>query len=136
MTESLWVVAFLSLSLPSGYELTGSSTEKVVRDVFKAKSEFRSWRSPDGKTLMLSSWAPRPLRDGGPAVIVNSSPIEIAGQTAELLEASLFMGMKQDVLATHLKFSNPESTVLVYGKGYSKEEFKALLRNADIRPVP
>lgn len=136
MSTTLWVVAFLSLSLPSGYELTGSSTEQVARDGFQARNEFRSWKSPDGKTVVMSSWAPMALRDGGPAVFTNKWPIELAGQATEVLEASVFMGMKQDVFATHLKFSSPESTVLIYGKGFSKEEFKALLLNASIRHKP
>jgi hypothetical protein len=76
------------------------------------------------------------LRDGGPAVFNNKWPLEIAGQATELLEASVFMGLKQQVFATYLRFSTPESTVLIYGKGFNEEEFRALLRNANVRYAP
>lgn len=133
MSVTFWVVAILSLSLPTDYQLVGNTTEQVEQDIRQAKHEFRSWKTESGKTLVLSYWEPAPARDGGPAVFANRWPIEVAGQKTEIFEASTFNGTKQNVFAVYFRFEAPESTAVIWGTGFSKEEFEVLIRTANIQ---
>ena len=129
---TLWVVALISISLPSEYTLVSQESETVQREIFQAKNEFRSWQSPSGKTITFSYWEPMPPYDGGPAVFDREWPVVIAGQKTKIAEASMFSGVKQHIFVTYLKFSKPKAMLTIHGKGFTKEEFQALLVKANI----
>lgn len=135
MTLSTWIIAILSFSLPAEYVLVGNSSEQIARrgppGQF-ATEEFRSWEAPGGKFAALFYWVPMAPRDGGPMVAASETPAVVAGQETKIIETSMFMGVSQKVLVTHLHFSHPESTAMIYAKGLSIEEFRALLANLNV----
>ena len=135
MALSTWIIAILSFSLPPEYLLVGNSSERVEHQLdpdFFTTEEFRSWQAPDDRFLTLFYWIPSAPRDGGPMVIANQTPAIVAGQETKIIETSMFMGDAQRVLVTHLSFTNPEATAMIYAKGLKIEEFQALLANLSV----
>jgi len=135
MTPTIWLVAVLSLALPSEYSLGATSSERVALPGppgFSATEEFRSWRAPGGKTLHLFFWVPRAPRDLGPMAVTAEWPASIAGQSTKVIETSIFMGRKQRVLVTYLHFTNPEANAMLYASGLDRPEFEALLSGVKI----
>lgn len=138
MTLSTWIIAILSFSLPAEYVLVGNTSERIERrgpPGQYATQEFRSWEAPGGKFAALFYWVPSAPRDGGPMVAASETPAVVAGQETKIIETSMFMGVSQRVLVTHLHFSNPESRAMIYAKGLSNEEFRALLANLSVTPA-
>jgi hypothetical protein len=130
MTLTTWIIAVLSFSLPSEYALVGKSSDRIERPgppgLF-ATQEFRSWQAPDGKFVALFYWVPSAPRDGGPMVVAHETPAVVAGQKTKIIETTQFMGPTQRVVVTHLRFTDPEATAMIYAKGVSVEEFRSLL---------
>ncbi len=135
MTLNTWIIALLSFSLPPEYALVGNTSERIERHGPPgqfATQEFRSWQAPGDKFAALFYWEPSAPRDGGPMVIAGRTPAVVAGQKTAIIETSMFMGITQRVLVTHLNFTQPTATVMIYAKGLSIEEFRAMLANLTI----
>lgn len=126
---TVWLVAILSLTLPSEYRPESSRTQPFPipgPPGTTTSEEFRSWAAPGGKALYLFYWTPA-ARDLGPMVVVSRSPARVAGQDTEIIETSMFMGVKQRVLATHLGFEDQKASAMIYAVGVGHDEFESLL---------
>lgn len=136
MTCTAWLIAMITLCLPPEYMPVGNKSERVERrgpPGLYATEEFRSWRTPEGKAVVLFYWVPTAPRDLGPMVAARRHPAVVAGQTTEILETSLFMGREQRVLVTHLRFADPESRAMIYADGLTVAEFEALLASLALK---
>ena len=76
---TVWLVAILSLTLPSEYQPRSTRTQAFPLPGppgTKTSEEFRSWIAPGGKELYLFYWTPS-ARDLGPmavAAATNGAP--------------------------------------------------------------
>jgi hypothetical protein len=132
---TVWLVAILSLTLPSEYQLRSNNTDSFPvpgPPGMRTSEEFRSWVAPGGRTLYFFYWTPYP-RDLGPMAIVSESPARVAGQDTKIIETSLFMGTKQRVLVAHLGFKDQKASAMIYAAGVDRGEFESIL--AGIRRV-
>lgn len=132
---TVWLVAVLSLTLPNSYQLRSSTAENFPLPGppgMTTKQEFRSWVAPDGRELMAFYWTPYP-RDLGPMAIAAEFPARVAGQSTNIIETTMFMGLKQKVLVAHLGFPEVKGSAMIYARGMDREEFAAIL--AGISPV-
>jgi hypothetical protein len=130
MTSTLWIIAFLSLSLPSEYRLVDNTTESISLPGppgICATQEFRSWKSPDGKALHLFFWKPFPPRDLGPMKVASEWSVTVAGKKTVVAETSMFMGRTQHVFVTYFKFTKPDATAMFYASGLDRSEFTRIL---------
>jgi len=137
MTSASWLIANLLLLLPAEYELVGNTSEEVPMGLLpgaSAHQEFRRWEAPGGRALHVSYWTPRPTRDGGPMHAVAEWPATVAGQSVRVYETDYFMGRKQHVLVTYLRFAAPEAQVMLYANGLTKAAFMTILAQAQHRP--
>jgi hypothetical protein len=132
---TVWLVAILSLTLPSEYQLRDTRTESFPvpgPPGMRTNEEFRSWVAPGGRELTFFYWTPYP-RDLGPMAITSQVPARVAGQDTRIIETSMFMGTKQRVLVAHLGFKDQKASVMIFAKGVDRREFVSLL--AGIRQV-
>lgn len=139
MMLTTWLIATLAFALPADYSLVGQASERMAQQGPPgrfANEEFRSWEAPGGKFLALFYWAPMAPRDGGPMVAAHETPAVVAGQQTKIIETSMFMGQTQRVLVTYLRFTEPEATAMIYAKGTSIEEFRALLAQLSVSRTP
>ena len=84
---TVWLVAILSLTLPSEDQLRSNRTESFPLPGppgMKTSEEFRSWVAPGGRTLTFFYWTPYP-RDFGPMAIVSQFPARVAGQDTRII---------------------------------------------------
>ncbi len=135
MTTTIWIIALLSLSLPSEYKLVDNTTESVAFADFPGKfatEEFRSWKAPGGKELYLSFWKPFPPRDGGPMKVMTEWSVTVAGKQMKVVETSMFMGRTQHVLVTYFNFTKPDATAMLYSSGLDRSEFTRILSGIKI----
>ena len=135
MSATIWIVALLSLSLPAEYRLVGNTSERISLPGppgYYATEEFRSWQAPGGINLYLFFWRPRPPRELGPMTVAAERPVVVAGQKMKIFETSMFMGRKQRVLVTYLKFVDPEAKAMIYASGVGSKEFEGILSGVKI----
>jgi hypothetical protein len=126
---TVWLVAILSLTLPSEYQLRSNRTESFPLPGppgMRTNEEFRSWVAPGGRTLTFFYWTPSP-RDLGPMAIVSQFPARVAGQDTRIIETSMFMGTKQRVLVAHLGFKDQKASAMIYAVGVDRREFESIL---------
>lgn len=134
MTLTTWIVAILSVGLPSDYVLVQQKSEQVVLQLppgTVVAEEYRSWKSAQGKTIHLQYWAPYPARPGGPMVVQQSYPVVVADQATKILETSQFMGTQGRALVVHMQFSKPQASALLYSYDMSLQEFRSAI--SDVR---
>ena len=106
--NAVWLIAILTLTLPSEYVPRSSRTQSFAMPGppgMTTHEQFRSWAAPGGRELYLFYWTPYP-RDLGPMAIASEFPTHVAGQQTRIIETTMFMGRKQRVLATHLGFKD------------------------------
>lgn len=126
---TVWLVAILSLMLPSEYLARSNTTQSVPvpgPPGMRTNQEFRSWVAPGGRALYLFYWTPYP-RDLGPMAVASEFPARVAGQNTTIIETSMFMGRKQRVLVTHLGFQDQTASVMIYTVGVDRREFESIL---------
>jgi len=126
---TVWLVAILSLTLPSEYQPRATRTETFPLPGpagAKTNEEFRSWLAPGGKELYLFYWTPS-ARDLGPMAIAAEFPARVAGQDTKIIETSMFMGTKQRVLVAHLGFKDQRASAMIYAIGLDRREFESIL---------
>ena len=127
--NAVWLIAVLTLTLPSEYVPRSSRTQSFALPGppgMTTHEQFRSWAAPDGRELHLFYWTPSP-RDLGPMAIASEFPTQVAGQQTRIIETTMFMGRKQRVLATHLGFKDQSASVMIYAVGMDRREFESLL---------
>jgi hypothetical protein len=132
-----WLIVNLLLTLPAEYKLVGNTSEQVPVALLpgaSAHQEFRRWEAPGGRALHVSYWQPRPARDGGPMHAVAQWPATVAGQAVQVYETDYFMGQKQRVLVTYLRFTTPEAHIMLYAAGLTRADFMAVLARARHQP--
>jgi hypothetical protein len=137
MAPVSWLIANLLLLLPAACKLAGSTSEEVP--VFflpgaLAHQEFRRWEASGGRALHASYRQLRPARDGGPMHAAAEWPATVAGQAVKVYETDYFMGRKQRVLVTYLRFAAPEAQLMLYANGLTRAEFMAILAQVQARP--
>ena len=138
MNPTVWLVVALSISLPSEYRLTASTSERIPLlgpPGSYATEEFRSWEAPGGKALYLYFWQPRAPRDLGPMSTAAEWPALVAGQSVKVFETAVFMGRDQRVLVTYLRFIKPEAQAMLYASGLNRAEFDSILSDVQPRAV-
>lgn len=126
---TVWLIAILSLTLPNAYQLRSDTTESFRvpgPPGLTTKEEFRSWVAPGGRQLYVFYWTPYP-RDLGPMSVAAEFPARVAGQDTRIIETTMFMGVKQRVLVTHLGYPDLKGSVMIYAVGMDRQEFEALL---------
>jgi hypothetical protein len=126
---TIWLVAILSLTLPSEYQLRSNTTQSFPLPGppgMKTSEEFRSWVAPGGRELYFFYWTPYP-RDLGPMAVESEHPVHVAGQDTTIIETSMFMGRKQRVLVAHLGFKDQRGSAMIYAVGIDRAEFESLL---------
>lgn len=126
---TVWLVAILSLTLPSEYRPRSNTTQSFPvpgPPGMTTNEEFRSWVAPGGKELYVFYWAPYP-RDLGPMAIAAEFPARVAGQDTKIIETSMFMGRKQRVLVAHLGFEDRKASAMIYAVGVDRREFESIL---------
>ena len=137
MASVPWLIANLLLLLPAEYQLTANTAEEVSMASLPGASahlEFRRWEAPGGCALHAAYWRPQPARDGGPMHAVAEWPTTVAGQAVKVYETDYFMGRKQRVLVTYLRFANPEAQLMLYATGLTRAQFMAILAQARAQP--
>lgn len=137
MVSASWLVVNLLLTLPAEYKLVGTSSEEVPMALLpgaSAHQEFRRWEAPGGRALHVAYWQPMPARDGGPMHAVAEWPASVAGQQVQVYETDYFMGRKQRVLVTYLRFAAPEAQVILYASGLTRAAFLTLLAHVRHQP--
>jgi len=130
MEPVLWIIANVLLTLPGGFEVTAQRRDTLDAPGppgSMAVEEYRAWTGPQGQTVHLFWWAPRPPREGGPLRTARSWPVRVAGREAHILETETFLGREQKVLVTHLRFEQPEARVMIYAQGMTLGAFRRLL---------
>ena len=133
MIAAFWILAALSLSLPTEYKPRDETSERIELPGPPgqfATQMFRSWEAPTGKSVYLFFWEPRAPRDLGPMQVAAKWPARVAGQQTEVLETSIFMGRPQRVFVVHLAFTDPDATAMIYATGMERSEFEAILATA------
>lgn len=126
---TVWLIAILSLTLPSEYRARSSTTESFPvpgPPGMTTNQEFRSWVAPGGRELYLFYWTPYP-RDLGPMAVAAEFPARVAGQDTKIIETSVFMGRKQRVLVAHLGFKDQKASAMIYAVGMDRKEFESIL---------
>jgi hypothetical protein len=130
MNSIIWVVAILSLTLPSEFQSWGTKTSRQPLPGppgAMALEEFRSWKGKPGQELYLLYWEPRAPRPGGPMVSVNQWEETAAGQKVTVHETSQFLGGPRHVMVAHFSIKSPEAQAMIYGSGFSRAEFSSIL---------
>ena len=126
---TVWLVAILSLTLPNTYQPRDSTTQSFPLPGppgMTTKQEFRSFVAPGGKELYVFYWTPYP-RDLGPMTVAAEFPARVAGQATKIIETTMFMGLKQRVLAAHAGFPDARGSAMFYARGMDREEFATIL---------
>jgi hypothetical protein len=126
---TVWLVAILSLTLPSEYQPRSTRTQSFPLPGppgTRTNEEFRSWVAPGGKELYLFYWTPS-ARDLGPMAVAAEFPARVAGQDTKIIETSVFMGTKQRVLVAHLGFKDQKASAMIYAVGLDRREFESIL---------
>lgn len=126
---TVWLIAILSLTLPNAYQLRSNTAESFRvpgPPGMTTKEEFRSWVAPGGRQVNVFYWTPYP-RDLGPMAIAAEFPARVAGQDTRIIETTMFMGVKQRVLVTHLGFPELKGSAMIYAVGVDRQEFDAIL---------
>ena len=122
--NTVWLIAILTLTLPSEYAPRSSRTQSFALPGppgMTTNEQFRSWAAPGGRELYLFYWTPY-ARDLGPMAIASGFPAQVAGQQTRIVETTMFMGRKQRVLATHLGFQDQRAAVMIYAIGMDRRE--------------
>ncbi len=126
---TVWLVAILSLTLPSEYVLRSNRMQSFPLPGppgTTTKEEFRSWVAPGGREVSLFYWTPS-ARDLGPMQVVSRFPARVAGQDTAIIETSMFMGRAQRVLVAHLGFPDQPASAMIYAVGMDRQAFALLL---------
>ncbi len=126
---TVWLVAILSLALPSEYRPQSSRAQSFPLPGppgTTTNEEFRSWVAPGGKAIYFFYWTPS-ARDLGPMKVESEVPARVAGRDTTIIETSMFMGRKQRVLVTHLGFEDQRASAMIYAVGVDRGEFESIL---------
>jgi hypothetical protein len=135
MIVTVWLVAILSLTLPAEYRAGDTRTGRFPLPGppgTETVEEFQSWNAPGGKSVYCFSWTPW-ARDLGPMAVAAQWPVKVAGQDTHIIETSIFMGHPQRVLVTHLTFSTPRASAMIYAVGLTRSEFETVLAGVTVR---
>ena len=132
---NLWTVAAAALRLPSEYTLKHESQRKHELPGppgYYAIEHHASWTAPEAKELNFFFWLPRAPHPGGPMVAAAEWNIRVAGYETSLIETSMFMGLSQKILVTHLHPTEPNADILIFANGILRADFETILGGIEI----
>ncbi len=119
-------IGSIRFTLPEKYLEINKTTEKISSNIPDGQPTieyFLSLKNSKGNDLFLFYWIGYPIRDRGPMYEKESWNISITGQTTKLIRATIFIGIKQEVLVTHSKISENEY-LMVFTPNIEIDEFK------------
>ena len=134
MSFAEFVVAGLLFVLSSDYELIRHEKQRVDGLVpgTTVLEETAHWSSGE-KNLFAFYWQPTAPRDGGPMVAEESWKVGALGREVDVTETSMFFGIEQRVLVSHIRLEDPEALLLLYSPEMTRPEFEGMLEKLRLR---
>ncbi|MCC6917922.1 MAG: hypothetical protein IT548_01885 [Alphaproteobacteria bacterium] len=132
-----WVIGLLVLWLPPDWVQTRAACGPVSSIVVPGGTPVEEcsavWTRGE-QEIYAYVWKPFPPRDGGPMVKAEEWPGTFLGQPMRIVRTKTFLGMDQDVLVAAVHIDTPSANVMVYARGLSLEEFRAIIEGGELAP--
>ncbi|MCB8822456.1 hypothetical protein [Microvirga rosea] len=139
MAEVSWIAAGLLLMLPADMTLVNQSRERIPvlglnpPVMGHADEVFCSWSDPQGREFHLFWWnSLQPPVPKGPASFTEEWNGMIGDRKVRVARTDMFMGQKQEVLATWLTLEERQSSAMMFARGASRQAFEQILKASQI----